>query len=204
MKQGLTSLRQNSILEGHGFSRAVTNTGRLGFSSWGTFLLTSEFSYALGKRCPQGLKPGRFQAIMARLKPCPSRDRVFSQTLRLARDLQARQPVGRSKDRVFSQTPRLAQDLQARQPVGLSKDRVFTRTPRLAQDMEVRQPVGHPNDQVFSQTLRLAQDMEVRRPVGHPKDRVFSQTLRPSSALRMGCPALQRAEKTRRESRRDG
>ena len=80
----LKSLHENLIQEGHGFRSAVTGPAILGFSCWGTVFLTSQFSCAMTKRCPQRLKPGKIQAIMARLKPCPSKDRVFTQTLRLS------------------------------------------------------------------------------------------------------------------------
>ena len=42
-------------MEGHGFTRAVNGTAIPGFSRWGTVLLSAESSYALIKRCPQGL-----------------------------------------------------------------------------------------------------------------------------------------------------
>jgi hypothetical protein len=52
----LQSPRGNAVLEeGHGFSRAANETAVDGFSRWGTVFLSSEFSYALIKRCPQGL-----------------------------------------------------------------------------------------------------------------------------------------------------
>jgi hypothetical protein len=48
---GLKSLRENAVLEeGHGFSRAVDNYAKHGFSRWGTVFLSSKFSYALIKR----------------------------------------------------------------------------------------------------------------------------------------------------------
>jgi hypothetical protein len=52
--RGFNRVCENSVLEGHGFSRAVNHTAVHGFSRWGTLFLSSKFSNALIKDALRG------------------------------------------------------------------------------------------------------------------------------------------------------
>jgi hypothetical protein len=83
---GVKSLCENSVLEeGHGFSRAVDDTARPGFSKLRYVFLILKFLSCAVKRCPQGLKPSSMSSCCGTAEAVPfHKDCVLTQILKPA------------------------------------------------------------------------------------------------------------------------